>query len=146
MPEQRLYFLLQRAAHELRVDADRRCLGAAGITTAQLGALFAVRESPGLSQRDLAAVLGQRESAITAMVNRLTAAGLLARERHPEQHRARCLVLTEGGEDALARIRPELDRFNAELRALLGDGFDDTVAALARLAGFRTSAPRADAP
>ncbi|WP_242584004.1 MarR family winged helix-turn-helix transcriptional regulator [Amycolatopsis sp. 195334CR] len=146
MPEQRLYFLLQRAAHELRVDADRRCLGAAGITTAQLGALFAVRETPGLTQRDLAATLGQRESAITAMVNRLTGAGLLARERHPEQHRAVQLALTDEGESALDRLRPELDRFNAELRALLGDDFDDTVAALAKLAGFRTSAPRADGP
>ncbi|MDI5978958.1 MarR family winged helix-turn-helix transcriptional regulator [Amycolatopsis magusensis] len=146
MPEQRLYFLLQRAAHELRVDADRRCLAAAGLTTAQLGALFAVRETPGLTQRDLARTLGQRESGITAMVQRLTGAGLLARDRHPAQHRAVVLTLTDEGAAALERIRPEMDRFNAELHALLGDGFDDTVAALAKLAGFRTPAPRDDGP
>ncbi|MGW1747446.1 MarR family winged helix-turn-helix transcriptional regulator [Streptomyces sp. NPDC002092] len=74
-PDQRLYFLLQRAAHQLRTTVDRRCLAAAGVTTAQLGALFAVRDQPGLTQQDLARVLGLRESAVTALVGRLTAAG-----------------------------------------------------------------------
>lgn len=133
-PDQRLFFLLQQAAHRLRVAADRRCLAAAGITTAQLGALFAVREG-GLTQRDLATRLGQRESAVTAMVTRLTDAGLVARRAHPREHRAVVLQVTPAGEDALARVAPEIEEFNAQLREVLGeDGFRRTAEAAAKLA------------
>jgi DNA-binding MarR family transcriptional regulator len=133
-PDQRLFFLLQQAAHRLRVAADRRCLAAAGITTAQLGALFAVREG-GLTQRDLAARLGQRESAVTAMVARLADAGLLGRRAHPREHRAVVLELTPAGEEALARVAPEIEDFNTRLRAVLGEeGFRQTAEAVSRLA------------
>ncbi|MEU6352285.1 MarR family winged helix-turn-helix transcriptional regulator [Streptomyces sp. NPDC047072] len=133
--DQRLYFLLQRAAHRLRTSADRRCLAAAGVTTAQLGALFAVRDEPGVTQQGLAGTLGLRESAVTGLVGRLTAAGLLARRPHPREHRAVVLELTDAGTAALDAAAPEIDRFNAELRALLGDdGFAGTAAALRRLA------------
>ncbi|MGW5637350.1 MarR family winged helix-turn-helix transcriptional regulator [Streptomyces sp. NPDC003832] len=134
-PDDRLYFLLQRAAHRLRTTADRRCVAAAGVTTAQLGALFAVEERPGATQRSLARTLGLRESAVTALVARLTTAGLLTRSAHPSEHRAVVLELTEAGRTALHAARPEIDRFNAELRTLLGDdGFTRTAAALHRIA------------
>lgn len=134
-PDQRLYFLLQRAAHRLRTDADRRCLAAAGVTTAQLGALFAVRERPGVTQRRLAQALGLGESAITSLVARLTKAGLVTKEAHPSQHRAVVLKLTSMGEESLEAARPEIDRFNGQVRELLGEeGFDQTARSLERLA------------
>lgn len=134
-PDERLFFLLQRAAHRLRLTADRRCLDAAGITTAQLGALFAVQDRPGLTQRDLARTLGLRESAVTSLVARLTSADLVVREPHPDEHRAVVLRLSEAGEAALRAAQPAIDGFNGELRALLGDAtFTETSAALARLA------------
>ncbi|MEU6375969.1 MarR family transcriptional regulator [Streptomyces sp. NPDC046909] len=133
-PDQRLYYLLQRAAHRLRTTLDRRCLATAGVTTAQLGALFAVRDEPGVTQQELARTLGLRESAVTGLVGRLTTAGLLSRQAHPRQHRAVVLELTDAGEAALKAAQPEIDRFNTEVRALLGDdGFDDTAAAMKRL-------------
>lgn len=133
--DQRLFFLLQRAAHQLRMAADRRCLAAAGITTAQLGALFAVRDQPGITQRQLAHTLGLRESAITALVTRLTTAHLLTKQTHPHEHRAVTLELTDDGATALRAAQPEIDCFNAELRTLLGDqGFTRTTAALHKLA------------
>ncbi|MFW5417707.1 MarR family transcriptional regulator [Nocardiopsis sp. CNT-189] len=134
-PDQRLFFLLQRAAHRLRTTADRRCLDAAGVTTAQLAALFAIRDGSALTQRRLAAALDLRESAVTALVRRLAEAGLITRRAHPDEHRAVLLELTEEGDAALRAARPAVDRFNAELRALLGDdGFARTAAALHRLA------------
>ncbi|WP_020665100.1 MarR family winged helix-turn-helix transcriptional regulator [Amycolatopsis benzoatilytica] len=132
--DERLFFLLQSAAHRLRVDGDRRCLAAAGVTTAQLGALLAVHDQPGLTQRALAAELGQRESAVTPMIGRLTEAGLISRQPHPEQHRALVLNLTEEGNSAIARLRPVIAQFNRELRALLGDAFGPTSQALKDLA------------
>jgi DNA-binding MarR family transcriptional regulator len=134
-PDERLFFLLQRAAHRLRTAADRRCLAAAGITTAQLGALFAVHDRPGTTQQELARALGLRESAVTALVGRLTAAGVLAKRAHPREHRAVVLELTDAGATALEAARPEIDRFNAELREVLGaDGFAGTAAAMDLLA------------
>lgn len=134
-PDERLYFLLQRAAHRLRTDADRRLVEAAGVTSAQLGALFAVRAEPGTTQRRLAEVLGLRESAVTALVRRLADGGLVARQAHPNEHRAVVLELTEEGEAALREARPEMDRFNAEVRGLLGEeGFSATAEGLHRLA------------
>jgi MarR family transcriptional regulator, organic hydroperoxide resistance regulator len=138
-PDQRLYFLLQRAAHQLRTASDRRLLAIAGITTAQLGALFAVRDEPGITQQGLARVLGLRESAVTGLVGRLTAAGLVAKRAHPREHRAVVLELTDAGVTALAAAQPEVDRFNAEARALLGeDGFTRTAAAMRTLAQWES--------
>lgn len=135
--DQRLYFLLQRAAHRLRTTADRRCLAAAGVTTAQLGALFAVHDEPGITQQRLARTLGLRESAVTGLVGRLTAAGLVAKDTHPREHRAVVLELTDAGTDALRAAQPEIDRFNAELRAVLGDdGFTGAATAMHRLASW----------
>ena len=134
-PDQRLFFLLQRAAHRLRTTVDRRCLAAAGVTTAQLGALFAVRDRPGITQQQLARTLGLRESAVTALAGRLTTAGLLLKQAHPREHRAVVLELTEAGAAALRAAQPEVDRFNAQMRELLGDdGFVRTAGALHQLA------------
>jgi DNA-binding MarR family transcriptional regulator len=133
--DQRLYFLLQRAAHRLRTTADRRCLAAAGVTTAQLGALFAVQDEPGITQQGLARRLGLRESAVTGLVGRLTAAGLVTKTPHPREHRAVVLELTDSGTEALRAAQPEIDRFNADLRELLGDdGFTGAATAMHRLA------------
>ncbi|GEC02905.1 hypothetical protein SSP24_05600 [Streptomyces spinoverrucosus] len=133
--DQRLYFLLQRAAHQLRTTADRRCLAASGVTTAQLGALFAVHDRPGITQQQLARTLGLRESAVTALAARLVKAGLVTKGAHPREHRAVVLELTAAGSAALRAAQPEIDRFNGELRALLGDqGFARTASALDRLA------------
>lgn len=136
MPDERLYFLLQRAAHQLRVAADRRVTAAAGITTAQLGALYVVQDRPGVTQQELAAELGQRESAITAMVARLVDAGLLTRRTHALQYRAIALHLSPAGTQALTRARPEVERFNAELQAVLGSHFDDASTVLTKLAAW----------
>lgn len=134
-PDERLFFLLQRAAHRLRTIADRRCQAIAGITTPQLGALFIINDRPDVTQQQLARTLGLRESAVTSLVARLQAAGLITRQPHPREHRAVVLRLSEQGLATLRAARPEIARFNAELRAVLGDAaFTQTAAALHKLA------------
>lgn len=120
MTDQRVFLLLQQAAHRLRVWADRRCVELAGVTTAQVGALFALHDAPMSTQRELAAALGQRESAVTAMVRRLLEAGLVSRHPSPDDHRAHLLALTGRGEATLATVRPVVAEFNAMLRRVLG--------------------------
>jgi DNA-binding MarR family transcriptional regulator len=85
--------------------------------------------------QELARTLGLRESAVTALVTRLTSAGLLSKRPHPRQHRAVVLELTTTGENTLRAAQPEIDAFNAELRSLLGEEeFVRTTGALHRLA------------
>jgi DNA-binding MarR family transcriptional regulator len=138
MPDDdRLYFRLNLAAHRLRVFADQRLLAAAGVTAAQAGVLLIVADADGpVRQRDLAQLLRQRESAVTTMVERLVAAGLLARERPPADGRAWVLVLTAAGERAVATVRAAADRLNDDAFA----GLDARqraafAAALARVLG-----------
>ncbi|GIJ68856.1 MarR family winged helix-turn-helix transcriptional regulator [Virgisporangium ochraceum] len=119
-PDQRVFLLLQQAAHRLRLWADRRSVDLAGVTTAQTGALFALHDAPRSTQRELAAALGQRESAVTAMVRRLLDAGLVERHPSPDDHRAHQLALTDYGVETLETVRPLVAEFNAMLRRVLG--------------------------
>lgn len=116
MPDDaRLYFRLTVTAHRLRVLADQRLLEAAGVTAAQAGVLLIVADAAEpLRQRDLARLLRQRESAITTMVERLTAAGLLVRERPPADARSWALRLTADGVAAVGAVRVATDALNAE--------------------------------
>jgi DNA-binding MarR family transcriptional regulator len=131
-PDQRVFLLLQQAAHRLRLWADRRCVDLAGITAAQAGALFALRDTPMSTQRELARALGQGESAVTAMVRRLLDAGLVRRHPSPDDHRAHLLALTAAGEATLATVRPVVAEFNAMLRTVLGADGPATLAAALR--------------
>lgn len=124
----RLYHVLQLAARRLHTVADRRGLEVARITAAQAGALFVIADSPGTTQRAIAAALGQKESAITAMVSRLLAAGFVAREPSLDDGRAWSLFLTPSGEKALTSIRRELDHLNDTLLTLLGRARLDALA------------------
>lgn len=116
MPDDdRLYFRLTLTAHALRVLADQRMLAAAAVTAAQAGVLLIVADArEPVRQRDLARLLRQRESAVTTMVERLTAAGLLVRERPPGDARAWLLRLTEDGAEAVGAVRAAADALNAE--------------------------------
>lgn len=118
--DERIYHLLQLAAHRMRVYADEQCLAAASITTAQAATLHVVSGKPGITQRGVAAALKQRESAMTTMVKRLCEAELLERRESESDSRAWALFLTEKGEVALAAIGRPLDLINERLRKAIG--------------------------
>jgi DNA-binding MarR family transcriptional regulator len=119
--DERIYHLLQLAAHRMRVFADERCLATAGITTAQAAMLHIVAGKPGITQRGVASALKQRESAMTAMVKRLCEAGLLERQESENDSRAWALFLTKKGESALTDIGGPLDQINERLGAAIGN-------------------------
>ena len=68
MPDQRLYYLINRAQHHLRKLVDRISLDRVGVSSAQVGALFLIAQRAVCTQADIAAELGQDESAITTML------------------------------------------------------------------------------
>lgn len=124
--DQRLYFLLQRAAHGLKNAADHRLKNAAKITTAQAAVLAVVKAEGALSQRQLADTLKQRESAMTMMVERLLKAGYISRDRSESDARAWVLSLASTGAAALAAVE---EPFN-EINGILDEAFSgmDTIA------------------
>jgi MarR family transcriptional regulator, organic hydroperoxide resistance regulator len=125
------------AAARLRTIADERCWAAVGVTAAQAAVLFVVARTAGTSQRAVAEALRQRESAITAMVGRLTRAGLLERRPNPSDARAWELYLTAAGRRALTCIELELATLNEQIDRAVGAGhvhrFVDDLQALAEL-------------
>ncbi|MFJ8599859.1 MarR family transcriptional regulator [Streptomyces shenzhenensis] len=107
---------------------------------AAVGALYAVRDRPGLTRLRESAVTaagpptyGRRSAGLRPPVRRLTVAGPPAQAPHPREHRAVVLEPAEAGNTALDAARPAADRFDAEPRALLGpDGSARTGEALRR--------------
>lgn len=83
----------------------RRELSPLGITGGQAALLHAVRTNPGVGIRELAELEGVSTPAMTAYVDRLQAAGLLARRRSERDRRRVELELTEDGVRVLRSAR-----------------------------------------
>ena len=118
---ERLYFLLQRAAHLLKKRADARLVEAGGLTTSQAAVMAIVASQGDVSQRYLADTLKQRESAVGAMTERLLNAGYITRNPSQTDGRAWVLRPTTAGREALEAIAGPF----AGVNALLDEAFPD---------------------
>lgn len=117
--DQRLFFLLQTAAHRLKKAADAAMLDASGLTTAQAAVMAIICGEEQVSQRQIASRLKQRESAIGAMAERLIKAGYITRTRSETDRRAWILEPTKTGRKALAAMGTAF----APVNALLDEAF-----------------------
>lgn len=113
--QNRLYFLLQRTAHALKVRADTDLKDTCGLTTAQIAALNLINERAPVAQNVIARELRQKESAITAMVKRLEARGLVKKRKSAEDDRAWALEPTAQGKASLKAAAPAFENINAIL-------------------------------
>jgi MarR family transcriptional regulator for hemolysin len=82
------------------------------------------------TQRELARAVGIEGPTLTHHLTKLEKAGLVTRERDPENRRVHRVALTDEGEAAFQRLRKAAVSFDAKLRGGLGD--DE----LARLRGL----------
>ena len=133
---ERYYFLLARAANAVRRGSDAQAIAAAGVTTAQAGALLAIAAGDPPSQRQLGRELALGEPAVTGLVGRLERLGLVEKVADPGDARTMRLHLTDAGRKAVVAVEPARLRVNRELARLLGDDAPVFVAALERLATF----------
>mgnify|MGYP005838075617 CR=1 FL=1 len=118
--EERLYFLLQVAAHRLRKTADSTLMAHAGLTTAQIAVLSLIEAGKDVNQRDLARRLQQNESAMTAMIQRLLKAGLVNRQQSKTDGRNWVLHLTAQGRRTLEAAHGPFQEINERLDRALG--------------------------
>lgn len=122
----RIFHKLSVTAHRLQKLADQRVSEVAPITTAQAAVLSALKNGEASTQKDIAALLGLNESAITAMMGRLRRSGYIDRERNKEDGRAWRISLTTDGEAALAQTIEPFSTINK----ILDDTLDDDEIAL----------------
>jgi DNA-binding MarR family transcriptional regulator len=113
-----------------RWDWRRKMSDAAGLPFSRVRALDRLRRGP-LTLRALAEVIGTDPPATTVIVNDLEARGLVVREAHPDDKRAKVVSLTAEGRRVLRCARTVHDKAPATFDALT----DKDVADLIRIAG-----------
>ncbi|MGY4711557.1 MarR family winged helix-turn-helix transcriptional regulator [Mycolicibacterium sp. CBM1] len=92
-----LGFLLSRASGLVARSANA-ALAPSGLRVRQYSVLTLVCDAPaGLSQRELADVLGLDPSQVVALVDELDSAGLVRRQLDPNDRRARLVTATAAG-------------------------------------------------
>jgi DNA-binding MarR family transcriptional regulator len=117
----------------------RKELGPLGITGGQASLLWAIRRNPGFGVGDLAEREGVSPPAMTAYVDRLEAAGLVARTRSEQDRRRVELALTDEGVRVLRSARSRRTAWLAARLNLLDDEelatIDAALPALRKLIG-----------
>ena len=89
------------------------------ITPGQFGVALLIGANPGLTQSALARAVGIERSTMVAVIDALEARGLVERRPSPVDRRSYALVLSEQGNDLIAKIKPMVadheDRIAANL-------------------------------
>jgi len=140
--------LMQSPSHlmhrglQLALDIYAEELGADGVTQRQYAVLEATSIGAGLTQTDLVRATGIDRSTLADLVARMTAKGLLERERSALDARAKVVRLSPAGLTALEAARPRVEAADKRIMALLPkakrDGF---IALLGELGAAADAAP-----
>jgi DNA-binding MarR family transcriptional regulator len=134
---------------QLALDIYAEEAGPDGLTQRQFAVLEAVSVRSGLTQTDLVKATGIDRSTLADLVARMTARGLLERERSALDARAKAVRLSEAGQDALATARPRVAAADKRILALLPkarrEGFLDLLTSLTDAADAAPEQARAEA-
>ena len=123
--DRRLFLLLEIAARRMNRDADARLRKTAGVTTAQAAVLFLLARKGERRMGDIAETLSLNPPAVTGLVTRMEALGLVRKTVSRTDKRSAVVTLTEKGRamgDAADHI---LRGLNTELEARLGEADSD---------------------
>jgi len=117
-------FRLKRA-HLRAVEFAKPMAALFGLTPARFDVLYAIRESSGyvLTQRQIGDALGLAPSTISKILERMEACGLVRRDRHSEDFRAKAVTMTSRGVDAIGAAMHaflRLDQLRAAYRSIHG--------------------------
>jgi DNA-binding MarR family transcriptional regulator len=130
-----LFFRLWRASHTRTVQA----MESLDLTPALFGLLNFLGAREGAIQQEIGSAMGIDPSTMVALVDKLERAGLARRRPHPDDRRAREVLITAKGRRALERAR----RMAAEVEeeVLQGLSASERRQLLALLRRALTSAP-----
>src|SRR4051812_10801725 len=96
MLDQQVCFALAVAARNV-ISLYRPVLEPLGLTHPQYLVMLALWERSPLSVRELGRLLSLEAATLSPLLKRLEAAGLVTRERHPDDERALAITLTDRG-------------------------------------------------
>jgi MarR family transcriptional regulator, lower aerobic nicotinate degradation pathway regulator len=109
-----------RAAYLALHRQTNDCFAQDGVTADQFVLLAALADADAVTQQDLVRRVGSDPNTVRAMLLLLEGRGLVARERHPADGRARCVTLTAKGRQVFrklwARSEPLRERLLAAFR------------------------------
>jgi len=134
---------LMHRALQLALDIYSEEMGADGLTQRQFAVLEAASLKAGLTQTELVRMTGIDRSTLADLVTRMTAKGLLERERSTLDARAKAVRLSTEGAARLEAARPLVEAADKRIMALLPKGQRETF--LAQLAELAAAADAAKA-
>jgi MarR family transcriptional regulator, transcriptional regulator for hemolysin len=105
-------------------------LASAGGTLATWQVLMTVARSNGAMQREIAQTIGIEGATLTHHLNRMETAGLLTRERDPNNRRTHRVQLTDAGTELFHTLLSRVIAFDAKLRTGLGSDDEATLRSL----------------
>jgi len=120
----------KRAMAAVRRLRGRETRRAGELTDAQYGLLFCLRDEAEMSVRDLAYAADLSPASVTEMLEGLTAAGLVKRERSDRDRRVVLTALTDSGRGLVEERRA---RFEPRLRVALEPFSEDELVIAARV-------------
>jgi len=135
---------LMHRALQLALDVYAEETGPDGLTQRQFAVLEAASMKAGLTQTELVRMTGIDRSTLADLVTRMTAKGLLERERSTLDARAKAVRLSAEGAARLEAARPLVEAADKRIMALLPKGQRDAfLNQLAELAAAADAAPDA---
>jgi DNA-binding MarR family transcriptional regulator len=93
------------------------CFAKGGVTADQFVLLGTLAESDAVTQQELVRRVGSDPNTLRAMLLLLEGRGLVARERHPADGRARCVTLTVKGRRVFKKLLTKSEPLRARLLA-----------------------------
>ena len=106
-----------RAAYLALHRQTNDCLAQDGVTADQFVLLAALAEADAVTQQELVRRVGSDANTVRAMLLLLEDRGLVARERHPADGRARCVTLTAKGRHVFKKLWTKSEPLRARLLA-----------------------------
>jgi len=129
-------------ALQLALDVYAEEVGADGPTQRQFAVLEAVSVQAGLTQTDLVKATGIDRSTLADLVSRMTAKGLLERERSALDARAMAVRLSADGAAMLEAAKPRVQAADKRIMGLLPKGKREAfLEMLSELAAAADAAP-----
>src|SRR5581483_1073565 len=93
-----------RAAYLALHRQTNNCFAKDGMTADQFVLLVALAEGDAVTQQELVRRVGSDPNTVRAMLLLLEGRGLVARDRHPADGRARCVTLTGKGRQVFNKL------------------------------------------
>jgi DNA-binding MarR family transcriptional regulator len=106
-----------RAAYLALHRQTNACFAKDGVTADQFVLLAALADADGVTQQELVRRVGSDHNTVRAMLLLLEGRGLVARERHPADGRARCVTLTAKGRRTFETLLTKSEGLRARLLA-----------------------------